>query len=405
MNGSPHDGIVLFYPAMTAEIRRLRADLIARWEAAFDRLAELETAAAVEAETVVYTRHSAYSLDGYSPKRFKPGTRLSRLPISPGDDYVYRLDAEGRPIHVQHEHRFNRVRWEGFFTYRRDQVEYLSFCLETKVPNEYGRLALRDGVVVSSQRFLCNSGGAWPALAEMAAEEAANEILGDSRLYFIFLTDFHVEDGLPRSADVYPAGGSDSRRLEYEYSDARKLERIIEHRDGKPSRTEFVAKSKVSERDLEARLSGKIADEIMAQLRAMSLSSPLVAVEMTYLAGQHHIPSIIAATVEDRIESLSLVTQIDASRWVELDEEQFAPDITEFNQRVEAAETWAPVARLLSMAARRVTADAEKHVRVAEGFIAFAVDWELDGHQLEATLERCGASREQLRKFAKAGWL
>ncbi len=57
----------------------LRADLVTRWRAAFERRPAVE-AGAPEAVQTVYTRYPAYALSGWSNGKPKPGARVSRTP-------------------------------------------------------------------------------------------------------------------------------------------------------------------------------------------------------------------------------------------------------------------------------------------------------------------------------------
>ncbi len=77
----------------------LRADLVTRWKAAFERRPAVK-AGAPEAAQTVYTRYPAYALSGWSNGKLKPEARVSRTPGTDGRDFVFLLDAAGRPLHV-----------------------------------------------------------------------------------------------------------------------------------------------------------------------------------------------------------------------------------------------------------------------------------------------------------------
>jgi hypothetical protein len=227
---------------MNLGLDELRADLLDRWKNAFDRIAEVKAPIPAGTERV-YTQYPAFALENYSTKKFKPGARVSRAPS--GDrDYVFELDGEGRPLRVRYEHEINRTSWLGAYRYGPDEVELIEVCTQTDVPNLYNRLVLSGDSVLAEQRFVCNAGGSDGRLKNLSTAEKVKHILGDPHGSFIYVTRFHVENGVTRSADEYQeAGGEVCRpRLEYSYADDGRLQRIVQHWPGGESRTKFAAK-------------------------------------------------------------------------------------------------------------------------------------------------------------------
>jgi hypothetical protein len=226
---------------MNLGLDELRTDLVDRWKTAFDRIAEVKAPIPAGTETV-YTQYPAFALENYSTKKFKAGARVSRAPN--GDrDYVFELDAQGRPLRVRYEHKINRTSWLGAYRYGPDEVELIEFCVQTTVPNLYNRLVLSGDSVLAEQRFLCNAGGTDARLTKLSTADKAKHILGDPHGFFIYMVRYHVVDGVTRSADEYhEAGGEVHRpRLEYSYADG-KLQRIVQHWPGGESRTKFATK-------------------------------------------------------------------------------------------------------------------------------------------------------------------
>ena len=60
---------------------------------------------------------------------------------------------------------------------------------------------------------------------------------------------------------------------------------------------------------------------------------------------------------------------------------------------------------MLRAAALRVTKAAPKALEVVPGFVAFPVDWELEGDDLGKILKQCGATPSKLREWKKQGWV
>jgi hypothetical protein len=163
---------------MELTLEALRADLINRWKESFARVLEVNAPPDGVVETV-YTQVPAYALGSYSPKRFKPGARVSRGP-EPGR-CTYELDAEGRPLRNQYCHVVNGFEWRGIYRYAAEQVEHVEFCLQTRVPNLYNRLVLSGSAVLAEQRLIVNGGGSSPHLVGLTAAAQASRILEDPR--------------------------------------------------------------------------------------------------------------------------------------------------------------------------------------------------------------------------------
>lgn len=385
----------------------LRADLLSRWKAAFARLAMVKAKVPGVVETV-YTPYPAFALANYSPKKFKPGARLAKKPSRDGNDYAYQLDAQGRPLHMRTSHRFNRVDWQGVYRYGETEVEVVEFCMQTGTPSLYNRLILDGQHVLAEQRFVCNSGGSDSGLKKLSTAKKIERVLSDPYNYFIYLTRYRVEDGIIRGGEEYHevSGKIDRPTLEYTYATDGALQRIVQVWPGGFRRTQFAAKGsgpKVSLKDLSEKLSEKLAKDILARLKKTKFGARLVALELSYRYPQHHIPQLIPLTERDEVESLTLAAEIDSKRWIELSEEDFVPEITQFNERVQDSET--AVAKMLRAAALLVTKAAPKAIKVTPGFVAFPIDWELEGDDLGKILKQCGASPAKLREWKNQGWL
>jgi len=112
-----------------------------------------------------------------------------------------------------------------------------------------------------------------------------------------------------------------------------------------------------------------------------------VAVELSYREGDSHVPLLVPLVESDRVDSLTLPAEIGQRRWLSLVDEAFAPEITEFNPRVEAADDSSAVSKMLRAAARRVTDRARAELPVAKDFVAFAIDWELEADEFAKILK------------------
>jgi hypothetical protein len=377
----------------------LRADLIERWKGAFAWRREVDREPKGEC---VFTPYPAFLLKDYTVKKFKPGARLQRGKPPKVGVWVFRLDEEGRPVWSRYVHAHFRTETRGFYRYSAAEVEHVQFSCETNVPTLYNRLVLVRDNVVSEQRLLSRT-----VEGSASSDKKAKAIL-QKHDFQIFMTRYQVNDGIVTSAEEYHEWDAEKinrPRLEYRYAEDGKLQRIVQHWPDGEQRIVFAVKTKVTLAALSEQLSKAVAAEVLSRLKAAKFADPLVALEMTYHEGERHMPTLVPLTTRDKPGSLTLVTEIDAGRWLELSDEKFADALADFNARVESANNSTAVAKMLRAAASRVTKEAPKVVATAKGFVAFPVDWELEGDRLGSILKQCGATAEKLREWKKLGWL
>ena len=126
-------------------LEQLREDLWIRWRGAFDRIGELRTLKVARDDGKLYSNSARFNLSDFRPDSFPAGGRvLKEQPREANFYYVYRLDESGRPVHMSARHEFNRIDWEGIYLYSNTEAEYIEFCLQTKVVNDYARIAFQN---------------------------------------------------------------------------------------------------------------------------------------------------------------------------------------------------------------------------------------------------------------------
>jgi hypothetical protein len=320
--------------------------------------------------------------------------------------YTYQLDSKGRPINMTSRHVVNDIDWRGFYRYTNDEVEYVEFCLQREAVSEYARIALQAGVPITFQRIDINGGAAH--LGGRAGKDAIDYISKDSYHYWIQIEDYDLSDGRIVSGKALAEGSGLSpvrSALEYSYSDAGRLERIVCVLEDGRRTTQFAARSKSGMRELAARLSERIATQTIEALRKVDFGAPLLAVELSFRSVENYLPLIIPATENDSIPNLVLPTTIDKRKWITLDAEAFEPEMADFTDRLSTAEQWGLGSRMLRQAALIITKLASGSLITSDFFVAFAIDWEFEGHDLPAILKECGASAAALKKLKSMGWL
>jgi hypothetical protein len=78
----------------------------------------------------------------------------------------------------------------------------------------------------------------------------------------------------------------------------------------------------------------------------------------------------------------------------------------EFYNRIETKHNWNAGRKMLIETAKLLTTSHLKGaLPVTEDFIAFPMDWELEGHTIKKVLLQCGASKINVRQWDEYGWL
>jgi hypothetical protein len=303
-------------------------------------------------------------------------------------------------------HTVNNFGWQAFYRYSAEEVEYVEFCLQTKVVSKYARMTLHNGLPMTYQKIDINGGGSH--IGGRTGNNAMDYIVREPYFHGIQVEAYETSEKRIVSGKSLIGGPGQSpvrSTVRYSYSDSGRLERIVNILEDGSSFTSFAARSKVGMKGLVARLSERIAVRTIESLKKVDLGAPLQAVEMSFRSVTNYVPGIIPATERDSVSEMGLLLATTQANWIELKEEDFEPEMAEFLERMHAAGNWDPGSKMLRQAALMVTKLAPGSLPIADGFIAFAIDWEGEGHELLAILKQCGASAATLKKLRRIGWL
>jgi hypothetical protein len=407
MNTAPPSDVRRLTPMDRLEL--LREELWTRWREAFDKLPDLSHASR-SGERVVYANVRLFDLKEYSPHKFPAGGRvLSKLPEGGSSYWVYRLDTEGRPVHMTCRHVFNKIDWQGMYRYADNEVEYVEFCLQTEVVSDYARMTLRDGVPITMQRLDINGGASHLGnIGHRPGKRAIDVITRNPFFYWISVEEYEVADKRIVSGKGMAEGkGISPRRStrEYSYSDSGKLERIVRTDESGLKTTEFAARSRTSTNELAAKLAERIAASVIEALKKVEFDSPLLSVELSYGSVTNYVPALIPITEREFFANPSPVPRMDNKHWLALNGQNFEPEMADFTERLNSAEDWNPGTKMLWRAASEVTKLATHSLPTADCFVVYAIDWEFEGQDLQAILKKCGASAATLKELKRIGWL
>ncbi|MEN9359234.1 MAG: hypothetical protein RL095_769 [Verrucomicrobiota bacterium] len=164
-----------------------------------------------------------------------------------------------------------------------------------------------------------------------------------------------------------------------------------------------VSKSSKEIKLLSEAFTTRLAAKILDILRAHTATSSLIALEISYLDGE--LPTLIPLTQNDAIGLLVLVSEIPESHWLSFSADESFEGWEEFNQMVEVALSPEPRSKMLRSAARQVTELARTQLTVPPDFVAYAINWEMEGDDIAKILKQCGATPATLKNWKKKGWI
>jgi hypothetical protein len=382
-----------------------RTDLWNRWQEQIPRLQSLLGRA--REGTAIYARVPLFDLRTYSPQSFKPGGRVSRQPEK-NHDYTYWLRGAQRPIRMEYRHPHVDLQLQGFFEYAPEQVEYIEFSVAAAIPCQYYYLTQEAGQLTSRRRIFLNGGGDYPAWRNLDVLDRADRFKSDPKNHLIHMEQYNVHDGRIQSGQGYMEGlGISPARyaLSYLYSSAGKLEQVVQQWENGQQQTVFAARTAKTLGRLSAELSERIANSVLEALGKLAGGSPLRAVELAFRSVENYLPYVVPCSQQDALDGFTFLLNIDVSRWIQLPGDKFDPDLTEFQERVSKTEKWDAGSKMLRRAARLVNERIASVCPIAEGFVCYAIDWEIEGSEAAEIFIECGADPEQVKRWKHLGWL
>jgi hypothetical protein len=141
----------------------------------------------------------------------------------------------------------------------------------------------------------------------------------------------------------------------------------VERWDTGEETTAFAAKSSSTAARLSSTLAHRIADYVIDALNVMPLSTPLVSIELAYRVTDRYLPTAIAYTVEDKVESYPVLSPIATDHMIDLPAGRFEPEMAELMGRMSSKGDWTAGTKMLRHAARLLSnADHRIFLRVCD---------------------------------------
>jgi hypothetical protein len=168
---------------------------------------------------------------------------------------------------------------------------------------------------------------------------------------------------------------------------------------------------------LASELVRRLAAAVAARLAVERIAEQVCFIELSYRAGDVHFPPLVVIGLErDRRRMLASgdpeaplfafnAAMLGSMHYVEIDDPETTQLCDRLEQEVRAGGRWKAATRILREVAAELTRrDWTGLLDVTGEFVVFAIDWEMEGDDLERILA-ASVSGEQIREWRKNGWL
>lgn len=400
-----------------------KQDLLSRWKHAFKETALLQQFKD-KTDKERYIPGFRYNLKDYGTALFLtpeekifPEARSREI----SDYHYYGFTSDGMPCYTSFSHRVSKQSWEGYYSYSKDIVEYVEFCMETGIPSTIKRIIYQDGAKLVYQSLAVNSRGSIPSYKGKPEQEIINGIIEDQHSLFCTIEHYTTEGGKIRKADcIAVAPGAGEYRYEdiYRYDANGKLDEIQTiYESGKASLSYVQLNNNIDVAQLSAALSENMANAIIDTLLQSDIEEPLSLLEINYRSVTEYLPLLTPRSLaftdkiskehedEDIFDLIFLSTEV-SHAFIEMDVTNFERLFRQFIQIVEREEKWdLGTAMLRKVAYLLTTSKLDNRIAVSKEFAAYAIDWETDMEEFEDILQECGVSANVITSWKDRGWL
>ena len=392
-------------------------DIFARWVRAFNEINWLSRYKE-RVENTKYAPTSRYSLEDYDHAHLPAHRPLSdEKPPDGSDHYSYGMDAQGRPVHVAHHHTWNKVYWEGFYSYSDDRVEYIEFELGADVPTRIEILQLNEGRKVSYQQFSLN--GAGNRLAGESNRDIIEKVRNSDFLVICNVKRYIYEKDRIIGADclaVSPGIGRFLFRQTYLYDGEGRLDEIKNIYENGNQQVEYArVPLEINVADLSDRLSREMADSIVETLLKNNIEQPLATLELSYRSVTNYMPSLVPKSLaewDDIIAAWGAEADFELlfipsyETLLSMDAGGLEHPLQQMVQIMEQKDDYSLGMKMLRKAAYLLTrGKLNGKIAVSDHFVAYAIEWECEGHEFEEILRDCGLSEEVVTDWKIKGWI
>jgi hypothetical protein len=398
---------------MKESLKIAKEQLINRWIKAFDEIGEINLVASRTVK-IKYAEASRFDLHDYNNGRVKQGGKLfDKKPDDKSDYHEYGLDQTGFPTVTKFRHSWNKIDWIGYYKREESFVEYIEFCLNTKVPSAINRIIFEKGKKSSFQFLKINGGASYFHVS--TKEEIVKDILNSETFLMFSIQEYEYENNLITKAFGLantPGIGEFTFNDFYNYNGEKELLEIKRYFEKWPVQIEYIKPSGRSMTVLLKELAELFVKYIINILLRNDTKDRLCFLVLSYHYCDDFWPSLEIVTEETREQALN-----DDMDYLLLNNEIYEnitsktespkllkKDFKEFTQRMEAFDNYNWGRRFLIQISKILTQNKlEGLIPVTDDFVVFPIDWTLT-EDIGEILIKCGAKKSKVKEWKVLNW-
>jgi hypothetical protein len=396
-------------------LQQSKQELFIKWKNAFNDFALIEQ---VEAKVVKrrFSKSGAYDLAVYAMHSRWPNNKMSNVIPAKSREYcLYGFDENNIPVIVK-EFYGGELIATGIFNWDEDNMEYVEFSMRSRVPSVVKTLCFQNGQKVLFSSLHLNGRGVYPIFETMSQQEIIEFILKGNHNVFIEIEKYEYHNNvLVKSLALSVMPGIDEYFSEngYDYEPDGKLSKITRQFDSGKTQITYQKSSGKSLKDLTSVVAALLADHLIKGLIQARLTKRLFCVQLSYQYCFSYWPYMAPVTEEMREDALNNGENLFPFGEIYKNDpfhhqpsKELEECFAEFIEIIEGKEDWEAGRKMLMETGKLMTeSKLNNTIPVTADFIVFPIEWAMDDHKLEKTLAICGAKKEHIKKWKKAGWL
>ncbi len=311
-------------------------------------------------------------------------------------------------------------KWECYFTYNEDLVEYVEFNMQTKMPSRIERILFDGARKISSEHIAINARGSAPVYIGMPKEEIISRIKKNKHSIHALIEEYEYNNNKIVKAECFaiaPGLGEYKFQKVFSYDKTGNLDEIRAFYSNGSSSLSYVRPAENYDlQEISDRLAALIAESVVDTLVKNKVESPVAIVELGYQCVYSYLPVVTSRPESLKQEVISAGGEsiweglfLGFNNFLDLDKTKFERPFEQFMQIIEKTKGYETGTAMLRKAAALLTKNKLMgKIPVADEFFTYAIDNSVEGHSKEEFVEilkECGMEDTIIEAWDKRGWL